>query len=366
MKVGLANLVKQYEDIAPEINHAIIETLHSGRFILGPVVQSLEEEISQYCGADYGVGVNSGTDALILSLLAYDIKPGDEVITTPFTFVATAEAIALIGARPVFADIDPKTFNLDPTEVEKRITSRTRAIIPVDLFGQMADRHGFQALAERHNLHLIWDSAQAIGATYDGKPLGAYPGVVTLSFFPTKNLGAYGDGGMVLTNDVKLRDRLRLLRFHGSGGGYYYDRMGYSSRLDAIQAAVLRVKLKYLSEWNERRIHHACRYRKLLPNHNITHPYCDPLAGHIYHQFTIRHNNRDALQTWLKDQGVETGIYYPLALHVQNAYEYLGYHIGDFPHAELATEEVLSIPVYPEMEDEQLEYVSEAIRSFDP
>jgi dTDP-4-amino-4,6-dideoxygalactose transaminase len=365
LKVGMADLVKQYRSIQDEINEAIADVLHTGRFILGPVVQSLEEEIASFCGAKFGVGVNSGTDALLLSLLSLGIQPGDEVITTPFTFVATAEVVALVGGVPVFADIDPQTFNLDASQVEQKITSKTRAIIPVDLFGQMADRDALCNLAEKHGLALVWDAAQAIGAAYKGKPLGAFPGLATLSFFPTKNLGAYGDGGMVLTNDEGIRDNLLKRRFHGSGGGYYYDGLGYCSRLDAMQAAILRVKLKYLPQWNALRVQHAARYHDLLKGVSVTLPYEDPKASHVYHQFTIRTVHRDALQSHLKSHGIDSGIYYPLALHLQKAYKKLGCKEGDFPNAEAATKEVLSIPIYPELEEEQILYVVKAVKEFE-
>lgn len=364
MRVGLADLVQQYHAIREEMDAAIREVLESGQFVLGPGVEQLEEEIAAFCGARFGVGVNSGTDALLLSLVAQGIGPGDEVITSPFTFVATVETIALAGATPVFADIDPRTFNLCPERAAAAITPRTRALMPVDLFGQMADRTAFCELAERHGLTLIWDAAQAIGATFDGRPLGAFPGAATLSFFPTKNLGACGDGGMVLTNDEALRDRLRQYRFHGSGGGYYYARIGYCSRLDRIQAAILRVKLKRLPAWNEARRRHAERYRQRLADSPLTLPYCDPRAGHIYHQFTIRHPRRDALKTCLRESGVDTGVYYPLPLHLQEAYAYLGGKPGDHPAAERASQEVLSLPVHPELTESQIDYVADLIRRF--
>lgn len=365
MKVAIADLLKQFDKIQDEIETAVTDVLKSGRYILGPEVQNLEEEIAAFCGAKYGIGVNSGTDALLLSLMASGIGKGDEVITSPFTFVATVEAIVLVGATPIFADIDPATFNLDPEATERAISSRTRAIMPVDLFGQMADREAFCALAKKHGLLLVWDAAQAIGATYDGKPLGHFEGISTLSFFPTKNLGACGDGGMVLTNEAEVRDKLLQYRFHGSGGGYFYAKVGYCSRLDALQAAILRVKLRHLPEWNEMRRQHALQYRALLADSPLTLPECSERIGHIYHQFTLRHSRRDELQAFLKKHEVDSGVYYPLALHLQEAYSELGGHEGDFPHAEKATHEVLSIPVYPEMTKEQLEYVAGLISKFE-
>jgi dTDP-4-amino-4,6-dideoxygalactose transaminase len=365
LRVALGEVTKQYEAIRNEIDSAIREVIESGRFILGEQVTRLEEEIAEMSGARFAVGMNSGTDALLLSLVAYGIGPGDEVITSPFTFVATAEAIALCGATPIFADIDPQTFNLCPDKVKAVITPRTRAIMPVDLYGQMADRTAFCEIAEQHNLGVIWDAAQAIGAGFDGKPIGAFPGASTLSFYPTKNLGAYGDGGMALTSDEQIRDRLRQFRFHGSGGGYFYAKIGYCSRLDALQAAILRAKLVHLNDWNDLRRKHAEIYRDRLAGACVTLPYCDRRAHHTYHQFTLRHPRRDALKRHLAKNDVDSGIYYPLALHLQEAYSYLGHKPGDFPEAERATAEVLSIPVYPELSEEQIAYVAGLIHEFD-
>lgn len=365
MRVPLADLVKQYHDNEDEVNAAIREVLNSAQFILGPKVQQLERDIAQYCSASFGVGVNSGTDALLLALVAYGIGPGDEVVTTPFTFVATAEAIALVGAKPVFADIDVRTFNLDPEAAAAAITPNTRAIMPVDLFGQMADREAFVALAEKHGLKIIWDSAQAIGAEFAGRKLGDWPGETTLSFFPTKNLGACGDGGMILTNDEDIRDKLIQYRFHGNGGGYIYPRIGYCSRLDAIQAAILDIKLRHLSDWNETRRQHAARYQSRLGNSCVVLPYTDPRAHHIFHQFTVRTPRRKELQAYLKAHEVDSGIYYPLALHQQEAYAHLGQQAGDFPNAERAAQEVLSLPVHAQLSDEQIEFVADLLCKFD-
>jgi dTDP-4-amino-4,6-dideoxygalactose transaminase len=352
--------------IRAEIDAAIGQVLDSGGFILGPNVAALEEEIAEYSGARYAVGVNSGTDALLLALVAHGIGPGDEVITTPFTFVATVEAIVLLGAKPVFADIDPGTFNLSPEKAAAAVTPRTKAIMPVDLFGQMADRKAYTDLAMRHNLVVVWDAAQAIGGRFEGMRLGEFMGAATLSFFPTKNLGACGDGGMVLVNDEEVRDRLRNYRFHGSGGGgYYFDRVGYCSRLDALQAAILRVKLKHLDAWNEARRRNAEIYRQRLEGACVTLPSPDSRVHHTYHQFTVRAARRDVLKEYLKAHEVDSAIYYPLALHQQTAYASLGYGKGDFPHAERAAQEVLSIPVHPDLSTQQVEYVAECIRRFD-
>ncbi|HSV74664.1 MAG TPA: DegT/DnrJ/EryC1/StrS family aminotransferase [Chthonomonadales bacterium] len=361
MRVALADLVQQYESIRVDVDAAIRDVLTSGRFILGPVVSDLEERVAAFCGARYGVAVNSGTDALLLSQVAHGIGAGDEVITSPFTFVATVEAIANVGATPVFADIDPRTFNLCPDSAAARVTERTRAVMPVDLFGQMADRTAFARMADRHGLCMIWDAAQAIGARFEDLPLGAFGDSTTLSFFPTKNLGAYGDGGLVLTDDEGVRDRLVRIRFHGSGGGYHYESVGYCSRLDALQAAVLRVKLGHLSAWNEARRSHAALYGELLKDCGVCLPYSDPRAYHTYHQYTLRHPRRDDLKRALSDHGVDSGVYYPAPLHVQKAYAHLGYREGDFPEAERAAREVLSIPVHPGISEEQISYVAEII-----
>lgn len=365
MHVGLADPAAQYHSMRTEVDDAVRSVLASGRYILGPEVAALEEEIAAACGAAHAVAVNSGTDALLLALRAHGVGPGDEVVTTPFTFVATVEAILHAGARPVFADIDPDTFGLDAEATASRLTPRTRAILPVDLFGQMADRASFERLAGERGLALIWDSAQAIGARLDGRRLGEHTGSCTLSFFPTKNLGACGDGGMVLTNDAAIRDRLLRLRFHGSAGGYLYADVGYCSRLDALQAAILRVKLPHLPGWTEARRRHAARYRELLTRSSAHLPVERPGSYHTYHQFTLRHTERDGLKQFLAARGIDSGIYYPLPLHLQEAFAFLGGRAGDCPQVELASREVLSIPVYPELTGEQLSYVAEAVLAFD-
>jgi len=361
----MADLVAQYRSIRDEVDSAIREVLESGHFILGGYVERIEQEIAAYCEATYAIGVNSGTDALLLSLKALGIGKGDEVITTPFTFVATVEVLCHLGIRPVFADIAPDTFLLDARAVERSVTPRTRAILPVDLFGQPADRKAFSDIAERYGLALVYDAAQAIGARYAGKPLGGFGDAFTLSFFPTKNLGAYGDGGMVLTNRLDVRDAVQKLRFHGSGGGYEYDAVGYCSRLDAIQAAVLHAKLRRLDAWTESRRIHAARYREALTGTRCVLPYTDDCGFHVYHQFTIRHPQRDALRAYLRERGIQTGVYYPSPLHLQPAYAHLGYRSGDFPEAERACREVLSLPVHPELTNAQIDYVCDAIAEFE-
>ncbi|GIV17395.1 MAG: glutamine--scyllo-inositol aminotransferase [Armatimonadota bacterium] len=366
IQVPIADLQAQYHALRPEIDAAIARVLESGRFILGENVRCVEEEVAACCGARFGIGVASGTDALELSLAALGIGPGDEVITTPFTFGATTEVIVRLGAKPVYVDIDPDTYNIEVNAIERAITPRTRALLPVDLFGQMADRQALWRIAQEHGLYLVNDSAQAIGAQQNGIPVAAVGHATALSFYPTKNLGAFGDGGIVLTNDEQIARRVRQLRVHGAeGGAYFYKVPGYCSRLDEIQAAILRVKLRYLEEWNERRRQNAHRYMELLQGTQAVLPVTAPGNLHTYHQFTIRYRQRDALQAYLKQHGIATAVYYPLPLHLQEAYRCLGYKRGDFPHAERAAEEVLSLPVHPELSMEQIEYVAAMVRRFE-
>jgi len=364
--VPMVDLQAQYCALRREIDTVIARVLESGRFILGENVQYLEEEIATLCGARFGIGVASGTDALELSLAAVGIGPSDEVITTPFTFGATTEVIVRLGAKPVYVDIDPDTYNIDVNAIERAITPRTRAILPVDLFGQMTDRQALWRIAQEHGLYLVNDSAQAIGAQQHGVPVAAVGHATALSFYPTKNLGAFGDGGIVLCSDEEIARRVRQLRVHGAdGGAYFYKVPGYCSRLDEIQAAILRVKLPHLESWNERRRQNARRYMELLQGTEAVLPVTAPGNLHTYHQFTIRHRQRDALQAYLKEHGIATAVYYPLPLHLQEAYRHLGYQRGDFPHAERAAEEVLSLPVHPELSVEQIDYVAAMVRQFE-
>ncbi len=364
MQIPMADLQAQHRALSEEIDSAIRGVLESCRFILGPNVAALEEEIAAYCESRFAVGVNSGTDALILALAACGVGPGDEVITTPFTFVATTEAIVRVGATPVFVDIDPVTFNLDAALVESRITERTRALLPVHLYGQTADLTALTHIAKRHGLRLISDGAQAIGARHCGMGIGQFGDAATLSFFPTKNLGALGDGGMVLTNHEEVAERLRLLRFHGSGGSYSYSEVGWCSRLDEIQAAVLRVKLKHLPEWTARRAANAARYTELLEGCGLRLPQTAPGNEHVWHQYTVCTPRRAELQAFLKERGIASAVYYPGALHLEAAYRYLGAGEGDFPEAERACREVLSLPVFPELPEGAVERVAEAVREF--
>lgn len=364
MRVPMVDLKAQYQAIKNDIDTAVLNVLENCSFTLGDNVKLLEEEIAKRSGAAYGIGVNSGTDAIALALTAMGIGHGDEVITTPFTFVATTEVIALLGAKPVYADIDPQTFNLDSNKIEDKITSKTKAILPVHLYGQCADVKQIGEIAKKHGLHLIFDGAQAIGAETHGKPIGAYGDAVTLSFFPTKNLGGAGDGGMILTNDVELAEKLRYLRFHGSAGTYSYKYVGYCSRLHGIQAAVLLAKLPHLDRWTELRRRNAAEYKSLLSDLDIALPLEQPANKHVYHQFTIKCAKRDQLRDLLKSKEIDTGIYYPNPLHLEEAYGYLGYKAGDFPEAERTCLEALSLPIAPETNEQQIAHVAHSIRSF--
>ncbi len=368
MAIPVANPKAQYLALRDEISQVVQQVLDSCSFVLGPNVTALEEEIPQICGAKYGIAVNSGTDAIIIALAACGVGPGDEVITTPFTFVATTEAIMIVGATPVYVDIDPETFNLDASKIEEKITSKTKAIVPVHLYGQCADMEVIEAIAQKHGLKIIADGAQAIGASRNDRGMGSYPDASTLSFYPTKNLGGAGDGGMVLTNDADVAELAKSLRSHGMRshgveGGYIYQQIGYCSRLDEIQAAVLRVKAKKIREWNEQRRANAAFYLDAFKDLPIKLPHARPENYHIYHQFTIRCAQRDELKSMLAERGVGSAVYYPGALHLEKAYLHLGYKEGDFPEAEQAVKEVLSLPIFPELTQEERETVAEAVRN---
>jgi len=349
MPIPLLDLQAQYQTIKEEINQAIQNVLESSVYIMGPEMKTFEKEIAAYCGTKEAVAVANGTDALVLTLKAFGIGPGDEVITTPFTFFASAETIAQVGATPVFVDIDPVTLNMDLTLLEAKITPQTKAIIAVHIFGQMLDVEKIMEIAARHDLKVIEDAAQAIGAEYQGKKAGSIGHAATFSFFPTKNLGAYGDGGMIVTNDQDLAAQLRMLRFHGCKIKYYHDEIGYNSRLDELQAAILRVKLRYLDSWNESRREKAKVYDQLLADAAVQIPGRDPQALPIYHLYVLRTEERKALMERLSDGGVASAVYYPVPLHLQVAFRNLGYKVGDFPVAEKACEQALAIPSYPEL-----------------
>jgi len=368
MRIPLVDLRVQYDSIKGEIDSAIREVVENGQFILGPEVKSFEEEIASYLGVKYAIGVASGTDALHLALLACGIKPGDEVITTPFTFIATAEAITNCGATPVFVDIDPKTYNIDPAQIKPRITAKTRAILPVHLYGQPADMDPILELARKYNLKVIEDCAQALGLGYKGKKVGSLGNAGCLSFFPSKVLGAYGDGGMVITSNPEIAERVVMLRNHGCKQKYYHLVPGFNSRLDSLQAAILRVKLKHLDEWNSLRQQKASLYSRLFEEiDGVEPPYVAPYSYHIFNYYTIRVQNpvgRDKLQEYLSSQGIATAIYYPLSLHLQEVYKPLGYQSGDFSESEKAQEEVLSLPIYPELSEGQIEEIVKAFEAY--
>jgi len=391
--VPLLDLKAQYSAIREEVRAAIDRVADSQHFILGPEVEALEQEIADYSQCAFAIGVSSGSDALLVALMAMDLKSGDEVITTPFTFFATSGAIARLGAKPVFVDIDPLTFNIDPTKIEAAITERTRAIIPVHLFGQIAEMAAIMEIANRHELYVIEDAAQAIGAEYQGRRAGSIGHLGTFSFYPSKNLGGFGDGGMVTTNDGVLADRVKLLRNHGEDPKYYTKAVGGNFRLDALQAAVLRVKLKYLDEWTAARQHNAAIYRELFAEAELairpeTLPYLrgdgnsdrtpsapPHLRGvvlpseaahrrHIYNQFVVRSPQRDALKTILKTRDIATEIYYPVPAHLQECFADAGGKVGDFPVSECAAVETLALPIYPELTKEMLSTVVSAIADF--
>jgi dTDP-4-amino-4,6-dideoxygalactose transaminase len=356
------DLKAQWLSIKDEISAAINAVVESQHFILGPQVQALEEEVARYCGTKFAVGVASGTDALLLALHAAGVGPGDEVLMPTFSFIATADTGSLLGAVPVFVDIDPETFAMDPAQLEAKITPRTRAIVPVHLYGHPADMDPINSIAQRHNLKVIEDNAQAIGAKYKNRKTGCLGDLGCISFFPSKNLGGYGDGGMIVTNSETYSKHLRTLRSHGSPKKYYATEQGWNSRLDEIQAAILRVKLRHLDNWGVARRKNASIYGQLLKGvPGVVTPVEAPWAEHVYHQYTIRLANRERVQSALTEQGIGTTVYYPTPMHLQPVFAKLGYHEGDLPEAELAAKEVLSLPIYAELTNEQIRRVVEAI-----
>jgi dTDP-4-amino-4,6-dideoxygalactose transaminase len=362
------DLKAQFAGIRHEINAAVSKVLESQHFILGPEVGALEEEIKSYVGCQYAFGCASGSDALLLALMALGIGPGDEVIAPPFTFVATIGAIERLRAKTVFADIDPETFNLSPQKVAEVVTPNTKVIIPVHLFGLAADLDPIMEIAAKHKLAVIEDAAQAIGARYQDKPVGSIGTMGCFSFFPSKNLGGAGDGGLVSTNDPTLADRLKTLRLHGSRSKYRYEVLGINSRLDALQAAILRIKLNHLKDWTAGRQRNAERYRELFAEYGV-HPCVQPPAVplgyvHVYNQFTILAKRRDALREHLRQNGIPTEIYYPFPLHLEAAFAGLGHKRGDFPACERACSEALSLPIFPELKDDQLRTIVRSIADF--
>ncbi|MBI4580411.1 MAG: DegT/DnrJ/EryC1/StrS family aminotransferase [Planctomycetes bacterium] len=364
MRVPLLDLAAQSRSVESEVKQAVLSVLDSQRYVLGPEADALETEIAAFCGVKYGVAVCNGSDALLVSLMALGIGPGDEVIVPTFTFFATAGSVARVGAKPVFADIRPDTFNVDPDAVAAAITSKTRAIIPVHLYGQCADMDRITALAQRHGLAVIEDGAQAIGAKRNDRGVGSYGTAATLSFYPTKNLSGVGEGGMVLTNDGDLAARVKSLRNHGQTGQYEHAWIGGNFRLDGIQAAALRVKLRRLPAWNDARRRHADRYDQAFRGSPVTPPPVEASCHHVYHQYTIRSPRRDALRAHLTAAEISSGVYYPLPLHLQPCFAYLGYRKGQLAVAERACEEVSSLPIFPEMTQAQQDHVIETIRAF--
>ena len=369
MNVPLLDLKEQNATLRPEIEAALARVLDTNGFILGNEVAELECELAGYCGVKYAIGCASGSDAILLALMAFDIGAGDEVITTPYSFFATVSAITRLGATPVFVDIDPVTYNLDTSQVEAAITSRTKAIEPVHLYGQCADMAALREIASRHNIPLVEDAAQAIGAEEDGVQAGAIGEIGCFSFYPSKNLGGMGDGGFVTTNDDALAKKLLALRVHGSEEKYYHKYVGLNSRLDGFQGAVLRVKLPHLNSWTDKRRANADNYRRLFTDLGLTEQIGIPVerenAKHIYNQYVIRvPGRRDELRAHLTDKGIGTDIYYPVPLHLQECFAYLGYKPGDMPESEKAALETLALPIYPELNPEQQQYVAESIAEF--
>ena len=357
----MVDLVNQYQSIRKEMDKAIKGILESGYFVMGPQVEAFEQEMADFSDVKFGVGCASGTEALQIALMTIGIEPGDEVITTPFTFVATAEVIVLFGARPVFVDIDPSTYCIDVEKIEKAVSKKTKAIIPVHLYGQAADMDSINAIAKKHDLPVIEDAAQAVGATYKGKRACGLGDMGCLSFFPSKNLGAYGDGGMVLTSNAQYAEQLRIIRNHGSSKRYHHTLLGLNSRLDAIQAAILRVKLSHLAEWNNARKDRAALYSELLKDANVITPVTADTNEHVFHQYTILSEDRDGLRNHLDKAGISNAIHYPIPLHLQPAYKHLGYKEGDFPTAEEISHKVLSLPMYPELKEESIHYIANKI-----
>jgi len=364
MKVPFVDLCKQYQGIEKEIDEAVNAVLNKGDFVLGNAVRQFETEFAKFCQVDYGIGVGSGLDALFLSLLALGIKKDDEVITSANTFVATALAISRTGAKPVLADCDPETYNIDVARIEKAITDKTKAIIPVHLYGQPVDMDNIVDLARKYNLKIIEDACQAHGAEYKGRRTGSFGDIGCFSFYPSKNLGAYGDGGMVVTNDEAIAERIRILSNYGSSIKYYHVEKGFNSRLDTLQAAILSVKLKYLDEWNSKRLKVALRYNELLKDvPGVVTPVIKSYAKHVFHLYVIRVNERDALLEKLQRKQIYAGIHYPIPIYSLDCYRDLNYRNRSFPITEKYSKEIISLPIFPEIEDKQLRYVVEEVKN---
>jgi dTDP-4-amino-4,6-dideoxygalactose transaminase len=364
VKVPFLDLKVQYQSIKTEINQALQQVMENTAFAGGPFVAQFEKEFAEFCGSEYAIGVGSGTDALWLSMLALGVGDGDEVITAPDTFIATAEAISFCGAKPVFVDVDEKTYNMDPSLIEAAITPKTKAIIPVHLFGQMADMDPVINLARKHGLYVIEDACQAHGAMYKERKAGTIGDAGCFSFYPGKNLGAYGEAGAVITNNRMLAEKIRMLRDHGQEKKYYHGVIGWNARMDGFQGAVLSVKLKYLEDWNRARRNNGHNYSQLLGNVNgIIIPAEIDQKRHVYHIYAIRVKNRDSFMDSLAEKEINCGIHYPIPIHLQSAYQSLGYKKGDFPVAEKCAEEFVSLPMYPELSLEQIEYVAGEVKN---
>ncbi len=364
MQVPLLDLKAQYAAIKDEVMRAISEVCENQTFALGPAVAEFEERIAAYCNSKHAIGVSSGTDALLVSLMALGIKPGDEVITTPFTFFATAGSIVRLGAKPVFVDVDPSSYNIDPSGIEQKITEKTRAIVPVHLFGQVAQMKPIMEIAQRHNLSVIEDAAQAIGTSQDDIKCGNFGDCGCFSFYPSKNLGGFGDGGLVTTDREDLAEKIKILRDHGQNPRYFYKMIGGNFRLDGIQGAVLTVKLKYLDEWNEKRRQNAAVYDSLFADSPVKVPKIEANNVSIYHQYTVTVPERDKLQKFLAENNIGSAIFYPKPLHLQECFSDLGYRPRDFPIAERLCDEVLSLPIYPELVPDQIEYIAKTVLRF--
>ncbi len=363
MVLPFLDLTRQYRALRSQIDHAIARVVESGRYIGGDEVLRLEEELALYCGVRFGVSMASGTDALLACLMAMGISEGDEVITTPFTFIATAEVVRFLKARPVFIDIEPDTFNIDPARLESKISERTKCIIPVHIFGHMADMERIDEIADRYKIPVLEDAAQAVGASIGGKSACGFGEAGCLSFFPSKNLGAFGDGGMILTNSENIAKKAAVIKDHGSEKRYYHSVLGFNGRLDAIQAAVLRVKLGYLESWNERRRATASFYSSALKEY-VSVPVEREGCRHVYHQYSVLTDKREKLCRFLRERGVPTAVYYPVPLHLQEVFKDLGYGEGDFPVTEEVSKKVVSLPCFPEITEEEREAVSKAVIEF--
>jgi len=361
VKIPYLDLKAQYRSIKPEIDAALERVFDSGQFALGPEVAAFEQDFAKYCGTSECIALNSGTSALHLALLAAGVGRGAEVVTVPFTFVASVAAVEYAGAKPVLVDIDPRSFTMDPAAIEKAITSRTKAILPVHLYGQPADMDPIMEIARLHGLVVIEDAAQAHGAKYKGKPVGSLGDLACFSFYPGKNLGAYGEGGAVTTNNVELARTVRMLRDWGQDRKYHHVLRGFNYRMEGFQGAVLGVKLRHLEAWTEARRRIAEHYHQLLANSDVETPQEMPWAHHVYHVYTLRTEDRDGMQSALAEQGIQTGIHYPIPVHLQPAYADLDYGTGSFPRAEAAAKQVLSLPLYPELSDKAVTEVAAAV-----